>query len=69
MICHPHFPCRSFSLMHRKVTDVEIRFFAFPLAEEQANFRGRAYLGPIGAASFENEEYSDELGLHLPCLD
>ncbi|KAI1285958.1 Potassium voltage-gated channel subfamily H member 7 [Halotydeus destructor] len=29
--------------------------------EEQANFRGRTYLGPIGAASFEYDDNSDEI--------
>ena len=33
--------------------------------EEQANFRGRTYLGPIGAASIENDDLSDDIGSRL----
>lgn len=33
--------------------------------EEQANFRGRTYLGPIGAASIENDDLSDDIGTRI----
>jgi hypothetical protein len=42
-----------------------LRCIVFSKAEEeQANFRGRTYLGPIGAASLEKDDLSDDLGVH-----